>query len=44
MPVIRINAIGDTFALHRSTRSLLGTLRRTHDTVAPVILMTHGYK
>ncbi|WP_170428202.1 alpha/beta fold hydrolase [Ruegeria arenilitoris] len=44
MPVIRINAIGNTFALHRSPRSPLGTLQQTHDTQGPVIIMTHGYK
>lgn len=44
MPVVRINAIGDEIALHRSPRSPHNVLRQTCDTKGPVIIMTHGYK
>ncbi|MBO9446214.1 alpha/beta hydrolase [Ruegeria sp. R14_0] len=44
MPVVRINAKGDTVALHRSPRSPRSILRQTRDTQGPVIIMTHGYK
>ncbi|MCG7519682.1 alpha/beta fold hydrolase [Ruegeria sp. Ofav3-42] len=44
MPVVRINAIGDTVTLHRSPRSPRSVLRQTRDTQGPVIIMTHGYK
>ncbi len=44
MPVVRINAIGDRVALHRSPRSPSSVLRQTRHTAGPVIIMTHGYK
>lgn len=44
MPMIRINAVGDTFALHRSPRPPRSVLRQTRSSPGPVIIMTHGYK
>jgi len=44
MPVVRINAIDESIALHRSPRSARSVLRQTRDTQGPVIIMTHGYK
>lgn len=44
MPVVRINALGDTVALHRSPRSPRSVLRQTRSFRGPVIIMTHGYK
>ncbi|MEX0278466.1 MAG: DUF726 domain-containing protein [Ruegeria sp.] len=44
VPVVRINAIGDTYALHQSTRPPSSALKQAHQTQGPVIIMTHGYK
>lgn len=43
MPVIRINAQGNTPRLHQSPRPIAQELSR-HDAEGPVIIMIHGYK
>lgn len=44
MPVIRINANGDTPRLHRSPAPAHRLLEQTRHVPGPVIIMTHGYK
>lgn len=44
MPVVRINAVGDTPQLHGTSRPVWQSLRQLRDTDGPVIVMIHGYK
>ena len=44
MPVIRVNAIGESLRLHGSKRCVLAELRRKNTVDGPAIIMIHGYK
>lgn len=44
MPIIRINATGDTLTLHNSPQSPFSLLCQTRHIQGPVILMSHGYR
>lgn len=44
MPVIRINAIGETARLHGSPAPVAAALERIGPTEGPAVVMIHGYK